>query len=563
MDKNRLENGYSRGKGIFLIVCLGVGVLFVFLWNAGPLVSQIPAGEKPPLTQEIFSKGEALYQKQCASCHGLIGAGDGRAAYLLYPKPRDFTRNEFRLISTSEMVPTDEDLFKTISLGMTGSSMPPWDSLSEKDRWALVYYVRYLTYLEEAKRDGKVTEEMIKQGVPWDIQKELASEKIDPASLIHVPPEPPATSESLARGKALFIQGCAPCHGPEGRGDGKQLMLDSLGLPLKPRDLTSGIFKGESTPEALYHRMVAGFPGTPMPSYKEAYTEEQIWDLIHFVKTLPKEGAGERLRLRRQQIVVKKIEGDLPIDPSAKEWETVPAVEVALAPLWWREDRIETVTVRALHNGNKMAFHLSWLDPTEDKSTAVPQLFSDGAALEFSFEKEPPFFGMGESPGSVHIWHWKASWQEEIKDWWDIEKIYPNTATDFYQADASYVFGRPFETRESKTEFHDPLYMSAWGAGNPLSYPGRKTALEEARAKGFGTYTTRRPERVRGEARGIWQEGTWQMVFHREMKVDGEGDIDFQPGDKLSIAFAVWDGATGDRDGQKSVSIWNELVVED
>lgn len=517
---------------------------------------------KPALTQDLFSKGEALYQKQCASCHGPNGAGDGKAAYLLYPRPRDFTTGEFRLISTADMVPTEEDLFKTISRGMLGSAMPPWEHLSEKDRWGLVVFVSYLTKLEKARRRGEVTEERVKQGIPWSVKEKLISEPIKPEFLIQVPEEPAVTPESLARGREMFVKACAPCHGLEGRGDGQQIMKDNQGFPLKPRDLTSGLFKGESTSEALYDRLTAGLPGTPMPSYQDALTQEQIWELIHYVQTLSEKNTGERLRLRRNQIQAKKIIGELPLDPSRKEWQAVEPLFVALTPLWWRDNRIVGVEVRALHNGKQIAFLLSWADPTQDRSTAKPQLFSDGAAVQFSSEKDPPFFGMGGAEGAVHIWNWKASWQEETKSWEDIETVYPHTATDWYESDRSYEHGKPFETRESKAEFHDPLFMTAWGARNPLSGPARKSGFEEARAQGIGSLTAEQAEPSRGEAKGIWENGQWQLVFQREMRAGGSEDIKFKPGDSLSVAFAVWDGSAGDRDGQKSVSIWNELKIE-
>ena len=54
---------------------------------------------------ELVAEGEALFRRQCAPCHGVTGRGDGEAAYLLFPKPRDFVRAEYRMVSTWEGQP--------------------------------------------------------------------------------------------------------------------------------------------------------------------------------------------------------------------------------------------------------------------------------------------------------------------------------------------------------------------------------------------------------------------------------------------------------------------------
>jgi mono/diheme cytochrome c family protein len=96
----------------------------------------------PVASPGLLALGRRLYDKQCVSCHGTGGRGDGEAAYLLYPRPRDFVAGAYRLVSTWERVPTDEDLYRTISRGMPGSAMPSWSHLPEEERWALVHYVK-------------------------------------------------------------------------------------------------------------------------------------------------------------------------------------------------------------------------------------------------------------------------------------------------------------------------------------------------------------------------------------------------------------------------------------
>lgn len=490
---------------------------------------------KPSPTPQLVDMGRQLYNKQCAVCHGPTGAGDGPAAYLLYPKPRDFTQNEFRLVSTNSMEATDEDLFLTITRGMPGSAMPPWERLSPEQRWALVYYVRHLT------------------GV---------SEPIDPASIIHVPPEMPKTSEGLERGRQLFAQACASCHGPQGRGDGQQAMTDNAGFPIKPRDLTAGIFKGSSESQDLYYRVVAGLPGSPMPSYAGVYADEQLWDLIHYVQSLVPPGVEGRVRLRHQTVQARRVRGDIPSNPSADVWNTAQPVYVAVTPLWWRDQRLEGLEVKALHNGKALAFHCSWDDPTRDDSLVGQQAFSDGVAVQLSTEPDPPFFGMGGDHGAVAIWHWKAAWQQDLPGWQDIEAAYPDAAVDWYPGQRDYRHGEAFEVREAKTTSQDPLYMAGWGAENPLSTPTRTSSAEEAVAKGLGTLTSKPLPMQRVQATGEWREGRWRVVLQRPLAPAKDSDLVLRPGQKVSVAFAVWDGQAKDRDGQKSVSMWNTLNLE-
>ncbi|MEK7386851.1 MAG: c-type cytochrome, partial [candidate division NC10 bacterium] len=81
-----------------------------------------PAGAQA----EDAAAGKSVYEKKCASCHGDKGDGKGPAADLLVPKPRDFTTGVYKIRTTANKAPTDQDLFKIITDGMPGTSMPPW-----------------------------------------------------------------------------------------------------------------------------------------------------------------------------------------------------------------------------------------------------------------------------------------------------------------------------------------------------------------------------------------------------------------------------------------------------
>jgi mono/diheme cytochrome c family protein len=546
-----------KARRLFALVIFGSAFLFLASGASG----EQDYAQKPVPTKEIFLQGRTIYQKQCLVCHGGSGAGDGKAAYLLYPKPRDFMRNEFRLVSTNDMQATDEDLFKAISQGMPGSSMPSWNHLSETDRWALVYYIRGFAELNNFKQSGEITDEMLKKELPWPTVQKMLTKKIDPESLVKITSEPKVTQERLRLGKELFVKGCAACHGVEGRGDGLQVMADSLGYPIKPRDLTAGIFKGSSSSEDLYYRIAGGIPGSPMPGYQLAFKDEEIWNLVHYVQTLPKPGMEERSRVKKISFIAKRVD-QIDEDPSSSRWASVESVYVALTPLWWRNERIEGVEIKSAHDGKKIAFHLSWKDTTKDSSNVEIQSFSDGAAIQFIQGKDIPSFAMGSVENPVTIWNWKAAWQEDLAARKDIETAYPNTSVDWYEAQKNYEKGTPIEMAETSMRFHDPKFITGWGAGNPLSDPERKSAGETASAAGIGSLTTKKVPDNRVNIKGVWKNDQWSAVFVRELKAIDRNDIGFSTGGSVSVAFAVWDGSKRDRNGQKMVSIWNEVTLE-
>ena len=92
-------------------------------------------GKKNPVAagKAAVEQGEKVAKVNCASCHGAKGKGDGAAAAALNPKPADWT-------SKKVQDETDGSLFWKISTGR--GAMPPWKHLPEKDRWALVHYLR-------------------------------------------------------------------------------------------------------------------------------------------------------------------------------------------------------------------------------------------------------------------------------------------------------------------------------------------------------------------------------------------------------------------------------------
>ena len=89
------------------------------------------------------------------------------------------------------------------------------------------------------------------------------------------PPAPP----NLARGRRLWISDCAPCHGPTGAGDGPA----STGMDPPPTSFR-GDFLERLTPRQVYNALTFGVDGTAMPSFADAYTAQQRWDVAFYCR---------------------------------------------------------------------------------------------------------------------------------------------------------------------------------------------------------------------------------------------------------------------------------------
>jgi high-affinity iron transporter len=92
------------------------------------------APKRPPDLQMAAE----LYQTQCAACHGLQGQGDGPAGANLGPTPSNFHDRQ-RMDQRSIY-----GLYSTITLGVQGTAMTSFRTLSEDERWALAFYVSAL-----------------------------------------------------------------------------------------------------------------------------------------------------------------------------------------------------------------------------------------------------------------------------------------------------------------------------------------------------------------------------------------------------------------------------------
>lgn len=90
----------------------------------------------------------------------------------------------------------------------------------------------------------------------------------------------PRSAESIARGRQIFAQDCAVCHGPEGRGDG----VAAAALPQRPEDLSKLAPPPVFPDGVVAYRIRNGV--NMMPAFKSALGENEIWDLLNFIRSL-------------------------------------------------------------------------------------------------------------------------------------------------------------------------------------------------------------------------------------------------------------------------------------
>lgn len=216
-----------------------------------------------PPSENLLTLGREIYQARCIGCHGAKGDGNGPAATFLFPRPRDFTLGVFKFRTTpSGSLPTDGDLYRTVTRGVRWTAMPTWHELPDKHRLAVVTYIKTFS-------------------TRW---KEEAPE---PPVVIKDPPK--ATPDLVARGKELYTKAkCFQCHGDTGKGDGVSAadLRDDLKFPIRPADFTRGQFKGGSTVKDVFRTMTLGLDGTPMPSFEDSMNEEERWAISYYVLSL-------------------------------------------------------------------------------------------------------------------------------------------------------------------------------------------------------------------------------------------------------------------------------------
>ena len=199
-----------------------------------------------------------------------------------------------------------------------------------------------------------------------------------------------------------------------------------------------------------------------------------------------------------------QIEGNVPSDdPNSSVWSTIAGSEFKLAPQVHWPPRIQEVTVKSV---KVKGVHNGQELAILVEYNDPTEDAADGAALEFMVGDKQAHFAHG---------------QEMLQ-----------------------VEGGPVNIWFWKKETGTAIDMSA---------------------KGFKNLRPQEKQDV--QAKGVWENGTWKVVFSRALTTADEQDVQITPGEWRSVAFAFWDGAIVDglvkeKGSQKAVSSWWYIRAE-
>ncbi|TAL85994.1 MAG: dimethylsulfide dehydrogenase [Candidimonas sp.] len=196
-------------------------------------------------------------------------------------------------------------------------------------------------------------------------------------------------------------------------------------------------------------------------------------------------------------------------DPDSIVWDRIPTYRTFLteAPPVHRSTLLrfdpkegEYLYFQFARTAGRFYVRLRWQDSSENRKTTVNQ-FRDGAAIEFALDGVDTSYMMGSGPKKpVNIWYWHPD-RDEVEN------------------------------------------LAAGGYGSTTSLP-------EQPVSGQSTYQTKRNSR----------DNQWHVVMSRKLDSTGKYQVDLQKG-TIPVAFAVWQGAEEQRDGNKRVS--NNWILVD
>lgn len=206
--------------------------------------------------------GARVYTTYCASCHGDDLKGRGKNYKLLDPYPRNLSRHQFVKSYRKRFT-------QSIGDGIEGTAMAPWKDVLNKEQIKSV--IDFIDAASSRTTAGKA--EFVRLSPP--LPKVGDTDRLT---------EEPIKAIDTERGELAFMRHCTGCHGKLANGKGPNAY--EMGN-VYPRNLINKDYmkRKDLDDERLYHSILLGVPGTPMPSHNHL-ADQTVLDLMAYIKTL-------------------------------------------------------------------------------------------------------------------------------------------------------------------------------------------------------------------------------------------------------------------------------------
>jgi mono/diheme cytochrome c family protein len=383
------------------------------------------------------------------------------------------------------------------------------------------------------------------------------------------------------RGEAIYTHRCMGCHGDEG--DGLGPAAERLNPP--PRDFTLGLYKIKTTGfddivpnDADLLRMIRdGMPGTAMPGWGDVLSEQDMWDLIAYLKVfagLEEEEPTDQLDYGTQvassdESIAKG--GELFRD-RCSECHGDSGKGVATKKL--KGDNGERTWPRNLTKAWTFRRQLRRLAGQDSRGGAAREHGRPGREGRGRRARRARRSALGRGrardllpgaadPGQGALLH-------------AVERHHHGArALRRRGAGPPAGVGRP-EMAEDAVAVQLPVvipegmekpYFGMGDAANPVNIWHWKSGTAEApesvqlmNARGFEEIEKRDAGEVR--AKGLYHDGTWRVAMVRPLATgDPENDIQFREGRFTPIAFAAWDGSNSETGSKHTMTTWYWLQL--
>ncbi len=186
-----------------------------------------------PLVAPDPANGAAIFAEKCAPCHGPQGLGDGPQAAQLPNPPAPLGQPDFARQATLA------EWYAVVTSGNIDKFMPPFASLSDGERWDVVAYALSLS----------------------------------------------TPADALQRGESLYQENCARCHGESGNGDGPDAAQAGDVAVFTDQAFMAQLSAAEMA------SVIASGQGN-MPAFGDQLSQEDIWALTGYLRTLSFAGNG-------------------------------------------------------------------------------------------------------------------------------------------------------------------------------------------------------------------------------------------------------------------------------